>query len=158
MAIFIFQNNLPLIYKIAENQNVMDQNKNFFDYDYDLVTVNQEDFDSIRLNKKTIENRVGNTVTLRDLPVSFTEISKIQENINNIVFAINNYLAFNSHKPMAGDIITYKNYIQTIDPSTLITEVDTSVSPNIPVIPLNMSVEEYTENQGIKAINLLQLL
>jgi hypothetical protein len=28
----------------------------------------------------------------------------------------------------------------------------------IPPIPLNMSVEEYVENQGIKAINLLQLL
>ena len=82
----------------------------------------------------------------------------MQENINTIVSVIDSYLATNSHKPMASDIITYKNYVQTIDPSILITEENTSVTPIITGIPLNMSVEEYVENQGIKAINLLQLL
>jgi len=158
MAIFIFQKNSSGLYRIAENQNVMDQNKNFIDSDYDLVTVSQEDFNNVRLNKKTIVSRVENTVTFEDTFFAFTERARMQENINSIISGIDIYLAINSHKAMASDIITYKNYIQTIDPSTLITEVDTSVSPNVPAIPLNMSVEEYTENQGIKAINLLQLL
>jgi hypothetical protein len=158
MAILIFEQNLPFLYRISENQDVMDKNKNFFNSEYDLVTVSQEDFNSIRLNKKTIVSRIGDTVTFEDISVSFTEIFMMQENINSIISVINSYLAINSHKPMASDIITYKNYIQTIDPSTLITETNTSVHPNIPAIPLNMSVEEYTENQGIKAINLLQLL
>ena len=47
MAIFIFNKNSFDLYRIAENQNVMDQNKNFIDSDYDLVTINQEDFDNI---------------------------------------------------------------------------------------------------------------
>jgi hypothetical protein len=55
MAIFIFLKNSSNLYRIAENQNVMDQNKNFFDNQYDLVTVNQEDFDNVRLNKKIIK-------------------------------------------------------------------------------------------------------
>jgi hypothetical protein len=158
MAIFIFQKNSSALYRIAENQDVLNNNKNFIESEYDLVTVSQEDFNSIRLNKKTIVSRVGDTVTLEDAPFAFTEIFRMQENINSIISIIDNYLAINSHKPMASDIITYKNYIQTINPSTLITETNTSVHPNIPAIPLNMSIEEYVENQEIKAINLFQLL
>lgn len=157
MAIFIFNKNSFDLYRIAENQNVMDQNKNFIDSDYDLVTINQEDFDNIRLCKKII-NKVGNTFTLEDNSATFNKHAVMQENINTIVSVIDSYLATNSHKPMASDIITYKNYVQTIDPSILITEENTSVTPIITGIPLNMSVEEYVENQGIKAINLLQLL
>ena len=158
MAIFIFLKNSSDIYRIAENKDVMDQNKNFFDDQYDLVTVNQEDFNNIRLNKKTIVSRVGDTVTLEDLTVSFSESSKMQENINSIISVMDNYLIGNSNKPMASDIITYKNYIQTINPTTLITDEDFSKTPPIPPIPLNSSVEEYVENQGIKAISVLQLL
>ena len=157
MAIFIFNKNSFDLYRIAENQNVMDQNKNFIDSDYDLVTINQEDFDNIRLCKKII-NKVGDTFTLEDNSATFNKHAVMQENINTIVSVIDSYLATNSHKPMASDIITYKNYVQTIDPSILITETNTSVTPIITGIPLNMSVEEYVENQGIKAINLLQLL
>jgi hypothetical protein len=157
VAIFIFNKNSFDLYRIAENQNVMDQNKNFIDSDYDLVTINQEDFDNIRLCKKII-NKVGNTFTLEDNSATFNKHAVMQENINTIVSVIDSYLATNSHKPMASDIITYKNYVQTIDPSILITEENTSVTPIITGIPLNMSVEEYVENQGIKAINLLQLL
>lgn len=157
MAIFIFNKNSFDLYRIAENQNVMDQNKNFIDSDYDLVTINQEDFDNIRLCKKII-NKVGDTFTLEDNSATFNKHAVMQENINTIVSVIDSYLATNSHKPMASDIITYKNYVQTIDPSILITEENTSVTPIITGIPLNMSVEEYVENQGIKAINLLQLL
>jgi hypothetical protein len=158
MAIFIFEQNSHLLYRIAENQDVLNNNKNFIESEYDLVTVSQEYFNSIRLNKKTIVSRVGDTITLEDISVSFTEIFRMQENINSIMSVLDNYLAINSHKPMASDIITYKNYIQTINPSTLITEVDMSVEPHTPAIPLNSSIEEYSENQGIKAINLLQLL
>ena len=158
MAIFIFQKNSSDIYRIAENQEVMDQNKNFFDDQYDLVTVNQENFDGLRLNKKTIVSRVGDTVTLEDFPISFTESAMMQEDINSIISVIDEYLISNSNKPMASDIITYKNYIQTINPKTLITDEDFSKTPPTPPIPLNSSVEEYVENQGIKTINILQLL
>ena len=158
MAIFIFLKNSSNLYRITENQEVMDQNKNFFDNQYDLVTVSQEDFDNVRLNKKSFLNRVENTVTLQDITVSFTETARMQENINSIVSTIDNYLISNSNKPMASDVITYKNYIQTIDPKTLITDEDFSKTPITPPIPLNSSVEEYVENQGIKAINILQLL
>jgi hypothetical protein len=158
MAILIFIKNSSEFYRIAENQEVLDNNKNFSDSEYDLVTVSQEDFDGLRLNKKTIINRVENTVTLEDTLVSFTESAKMQENINSIISVIDSYLISNLNKPMASDIITYKNYIQTIDPKTLITDEDFSKTPPTPPIPLNMSVEEYAENQGIKAINTLQLL
>jgi hypothetical protein len=53
----------------------------------------------------------------------------MQENINSIISVIDSYLVINSNKPMASDIITYKNYIQTIDLSTLITE-NTSLNGN----------------------------
>ena len=158
MAIFIFLKNSSKFYRIAENQEVLDNNKNFINSEYDLVTVSQEDFNNIRLNKKTIVSRVENTVTFEDTFFSFIERARMQENINSIISVIDSYLAINSHKPMASDIITYKNYIQTIDPSTLITEGDTSVSPNVPAIPFTSSIEEYAESQGIKAIHLLQLL
>jgi hypothetical protein len=70
MAIFIFQKILYYI-ELLKIKDVMDQNKNFFDSEYDLVTVSQEDFNNIRLNKKTIISRVGNTVTLEDASYFF---------------------------------------------------------------------------------------
>jgi hypothetical protein len=160
MAIFIFLKNTPDLYRIAENQDIMDQNKNFFDHEYDLVTVSQEDFHNVRLNKIFILNRTENTVTFEqeNANIFFTKQLQLQEHINSIVSAINSYLDNNLNKPMASDIITYKNYLLTIKPSTLITEEDMSVDPPISAVRLNGSIEEYVENQGIKAINLLQLL
>jgi len=158
MAILIFIKNSSELYKIAENQEVLDNNKNFSDSEYDLVTVSQEDFNSLRLNKKWVSNRAGNTVTLSDCINSFDVISILQNIISNTVSIMDNYLVSNETKPMASSVITYRNYLKTIDPSALITEIDISVKPNIPAVPLNYSLEEYTENQGIKAISPLELL
>ena len=160
MAIFIFIKNSSGLYRIAENQDILDQNKNFFTSEYDLVTVSEEYFNGIRLNKKELLNRVENTVTLgpEDFTSSFKTHLQMQEYINSIVSVMDNYLVTNSNKPMVGDILTYKNYIQTINPSTLITEADTSVTPPIPAIPFTSSIEKHAESQGIKAINILQLL
>jgi len=158
MAILIFVKNTSNLYKIAENQDVLNKNKNFIESEYDLVTCSEENFNDIRLCKKVISDRVGNNIVLESTSVSFSSYRIMKEFINNVVSQLDNHLNNNSNKPMAGAIITYKNYIQTIDPSTLITEVDMSVEPHVPAIPLNSSLEEYVENQGVKAINLLQLL
>lgn len=158
MAIFIFQQNTHYLYRIAESQSVMNENKNFIDAEYDLVTVSQENFNDIRLKKKIITNRQGSSITFQDFPLSFTKHSDMQQEINGIISVIDDYLLNNSEKPMASNIINYKNYLKTINPSTVITEEDNSVTPAIAGVPLNSSVEEYCENQGQTAINLLQLL
>lgn len=158
MSILIFIKNTSNLYKIAENQDVLNTNKNFFESDYDLVTCSEENFNDIRLNKKSILSRVGDNIVLESISVNFSVRNIMKGYINNVVSQLDSYLNNNSNKPMSGAIITYKNYIQTIDPSTLITEVDMSVEPHVPAIPLNSSLEEYVENQGVKAINLLQLL
>ena len=149
MPIFVFLKNSSDLYRIAENEDFLNKNKNFIENEYDLVPVSQNDFDALRLQKKSILNRTGNTVTLENISVSFSSVVEMQKELNNYISIIDNYLINNSNKPLVNDLILYKNYLKTINPSALITETNKV---------LNSSIEEYVENQGIKSINLLQLL
>jgi hypothetical protein len=149
MPIFVFLKNSSDLYRIAENEDFLNKNKNFLENQYDLVSVSQNDFDALRLQKKLILNRTGNTVTLQNISVSFSSVVEMQKELNNYISIIDNYLINNSNKPVANDLILYKNYLKNINPSALITETNKV---------LNSSIEEYVENQGIKSINLLQLL
>ena len=67
MAIFIFTKNSDdvenSIFCIAANQTVLDENKNWDENKYDVLTVSDNDFNEVKLGNKIIKSKNGNTET-----------------------------------------------------------------------------------------------
>jgi hypothetical protein len=152
MAIFIFSKNsdnkLGCLYRVASSQSVYDANKNWKDDLYDLVTVDNTDYNAVKLGTKLVISKNGNTVSYNELNISFNTTDSLTSYINSVINIIEDWLINNSSKTLASSVITYKNFIQSIDVSSLsITEEN----------PLNSSLEAYVENQGVTSIHPLEL-
>jgi hypothetical protein len=152
MAIFIFSKNsdnkLGSLYRIASSQSVYDANKNWQDDLYDLVIVDDIDYNTVKLGTKLVISKNKNTVSYEEINTSFDTEDSLTIYISSVVNTIDEWLINNSSKPLASSVITYKNFIQSIDVSSLsITEEN----------PLNSSLEAYVENQGVTSIHPLEL-
>ena len=152
MAIFVFSKNSDgltgSLYKIASNQSVYDANKNWQDNLFDLVIVDDIDYNAVKLGTKSVISKNKNTVSYEEINTYFDTEDSLTSYINSIVNMIDEWLIGNSSKPLASLVITYKNFIRSIDVSSL------SISKEN---PLNFSLEAYVENQGITAIHPLEL-
>lgn len=153
MAIFIFSKHSDNIngslYRIASSQSVYDANKNWQDDLYDIVTVNDNDYTAVKLGTKSVINKNQNTISYGEINTSFNTQDSLTNYIDSVINTIDEWLINNSSKPLASSVIAYKNFIRSIDVSSLsITEEN----------PLNSSLEAYVEDQGITAIHSLELL
>ena len=152
MSIFVFSKNSDnqtgYLYRIASSQSVYDANKNWQDDLYDVIVVNDDDYLAIKLGNKSVISKNGSTIFYDEISTIFNTQVSLTNYINNVISMIDNWLVNNSSKPLASLVITYKNFIKSINVSTLITEEN----------PLNSSLEAYVENQGITAIHPLELL
>jgi len=168
MAIFIFAKNSDnqegSLYRIADNQSDYDLNKNWNDDMYDLVTVSESDFNSVKLKNKNVVSKNGNTVTYDDVVWKYTLASVLQNDINNSIADIENWLSVNSEKPMASGVTTYLNYLKGLDATNIVTDpssdatYDESTNTYSDGTPLNMSLESYAVSQGQTPYIILQLL
>lgn len=153
MAVFVFSKNSDgitgALYRIASNQSVYDDNKNWQDDLYDIITVNDDDYTAVKLGTKSVISKNENNVFYHETAPSFNTHDSLTSYINSVINIIENWLINNSSKPLASLIITYKNFIQSIDVDSLSITEET---------PLNSSLESYVEDQGIKAIHPLELL
>ena len=153
MAIFIFSKNSNdvegSLYRIASDQSVYDANKNWSDDLYDLVTVEDINYNDVKLGRKSVISKNGNTVSYQEVNTLFDTPVSLSNYINATINIIDEWLSVNSSKPLASSVTTYKNFIQSIDVDSLSITEET---------PLNSSLESYVEDQGIKAIHPLELL
>ena len=153
MAIFIFCKDsdgvMGALYRIASNQSIYDANKNWQDDMYDVVAVNDDDYTAVKLGNKSVITKNENQVIYEDNQVVFTDEGDLTSYIKNIIPIFEVWLEVNNSKPLAPNVITYLNYIKSLDVSSLSITEDT---------PLNYSLEAYVENQGITAIHPLELL
>jgi len=153
MAIFIFSKNsdnkLGCLFRIASSQSVYDENKSWQDDLYDLVTVEDIDYNAVKLGTKSVLFKNGDQVTYQNSEASYVNKDSLTSDINKVILIIEEWLINNNSKPFASSVTTYLNYLKSIDVSSLtITEEN----------PLNFSLEAYVENQGITSIHPLELL
>ena len=168
MAIFIFaknsDNQVGSLYKIADNQTNYDANKNWDDDMYDLVTVSDSDFNSVKLRNKSVVSKNGSTVTYDDVIWKYNLSSVLQNDIDSKIKELENWLSLNSSKPMASGVTTYLNYLKGLDAASIITDpsaeatFDDSNNTFSDGTPLSMSLESYAESQGQTVYSPLQLL
>jgi hypothetical protein len=147
MAYFIYNKNTNnQIYKIAENDS--DLNALIIPQDqYLVVNANQSDFDSVKLNTKSILNYNGSSVELKDIQWGFDRVS-LQNYINNL---INNISDFLGAQPQSSKYQLWKDY-----QSELYSLPVQLVIPN-PTVPLTTSLEVYLNSKGKTYLNLLQI-
>lgn len=168
MAIFVFTKNsnnvVGALYRIAENQTIYDDNKNWDDSMYDLVTVNDSDFNSVKLNNKSVVSKNGDTVSYEDNNWKYNFSAGLKKDIDSRISVIETWLKGNSSKPMASSVTTYLNYLKGLDATSIITDpssdatYDDSNNTYSDGTPLNMSLEAYANSQGQTVYNFLQLL
>ena len=147
MAYFIYNKNTNnQIYKIAENDS--DLNALIIPQDqYLVVNATQSDFDSVKLNTKSILNYNGSSVELKDIQWGFDRVS-LQNYISGLT---NNISDFLNAQPQSPKYQLWKDY-----QSELISLPIQLVIPN-PIVPLTTSLEVYLNSKGKTYLNLLQM-
>jgi hypothetical protein len=146
MAYFIYNKfSEKCIYKIAENDSDLNS-LNIPQEDYLIVTVNQNDFDSVRLNNKYVLNYNG-SVQLQDLNNYFNR-TFLTQTINSNIKVISFFLEAQPQSVVFQKWLNYSNLLKNLDVNTII--------PTLNGV-LEISLEQYLQNQGQTSLNILQI-
>lgn len=146
MSYFIF-NKLSenCIYKIAENDSDLNS-LNIPQDNYLIVTANQNDFDSVRLNNKIVLNYNG-SIQLQDLN-NYSDRIFLTQTINFNVNLISFFLNAQPQSVVFQKWFNYNNLLKSLNVNSIIP------TPNG---ALEISLEQYLQNQGQTSLNILQL-
>jgi|TARA_E500000305_G_scaffold73078_1_gene58933 hypothetical protein len=149
MAIFIFQKNSDgkegSLIHIAASQEIWDANKVQPESLFDLVTVNDELFNAVRLNNKGVISKTGDTVNTMDLsPVStggnFIDY-KHEENKEALIERLDKWLKLGKSGTLADQVTAYKAHIESLGTEAIA-----------------HSFEKHAEDNGVTAVHPLQLV
>ena len=146
MAYFIYNKfSEKCIYKIAENDSDLNSLK-IPQEDYLILTANQNDFDSVRLNNKYVLNYNG-SVQLENLS-NYFDRSFLTQTINRYLKTISYFLDAQPQSVVFQKWFNYSNLLKSLDVNTIIP------APNG---ALEISLEQYLQNQGQTSLNVLQV-
>ena len=152
MAVFVFGKNSDgvanSIYRIAESQEVYDTEINFSDDLYDLVTVSDADFNSVKLGLKHPINKTGSNVTYEENVYFYDSQEDLSEEISKQINDLNHWLESNTTSSLRASVETYKNYLNGLDVTTIINDANPE---------LNKSIQQYAEDNAVTAFSFLQL-
>lgn len=157
MAKVIF-NKAGGIYRIARDEEFMNQNKNFIDIDYNILDITTEEFNDIKYGVKKIVSHNDSTVTFETISYSlttpgpqgnlasayFSTEESLKNYLNETIDIFEFYLNFNSDKPLVSEVTSYLPVLKALDVSSL--------------IPLNKTLEKYLSEQGNSVLHPLELI
>ena len=147
MAYFIFLNNTEslegTIYRIAETQSDLD-NLNILKSNYKIITESTENFNSVKLGEKYPELNSDNTITFVSCISEINNKEEMQQEIDNKLYQIKNFLDSNSSHPAYTQWNNYYNQIKNLD------------LESIPY-PLDKSFEKYLNDLGQTSLHTLQI-
>jgi hypothetical protein len=149
MSILIFNKNsdnlVGSLYKMAPNQSYYDTHKKWSDDTYDLVVIDEDDYNKIKLNTKQVVSKNGTSVTYTDNPSIYNSSEQLKKDIQLISDCLKEWMSNNTNESLLiSEVNTYHNYLNSIDVNTI-------------TYPLNLSIESYVNNQGISIIHPLEL-
>ena len=153
MAYFIFVKNTDgqqgTLVKIAANDIDLN-NLNINISDYTILQDTDTNFNYVRLCLKTIQSYSGSTINYLNVDNLFikktedTYSKQLEIYIKQISNQITCFLNVNVNHPDFQKWLNYKNYINSLDLTTI-------------TYPLSISLEQYVESMGYSALNTLQL-
>ena len=141
--IFVKNNDITKgnLFKIAKDQSHIDNNADWNQEDYNIVDISQSDFDDVRLETKHVIFD-GTNVTYEDNPQDEYDQDHAS-NKEHIVNILNNWLEENSSKPFASNVTSYRDYLVSLDAST---------------VPVRERLEKWINDQGQEVIHPLELV
>ena len=143
MAYFIFLKNSNDLSKIAENQIDLD-NLNIEDEHFKTIEVSQSDFDAVKYQTKLVNKLDGNTVIYSDTSVNFADKPELSSYIDIVKIQINHFLYNNKNDIHFQKWNDYRKQLSSLDLNSI-------------TYPLNMSLEQYFNQQNKPSLNPLQL-
>jgi len=168
MAIFVFLKNSDdvenSIFCIAANQTVLDQNKNWNENIYDVLTVSDNDFNEVKLGNKIIKSKNGSTVTYETPVYKYYLAKDIQAALDDKINTFKKYVEEHPSKPLTPTVNTWLDYLKSLDPSTMVTEPSADATFDNDTLswsngtPLTTSIEAYANSQGQTVVSPLELI
>jgi hypothetical protein len=146
MPYFVYNKNSGnQIYKTAENDTDLNELIGIGE-DYLIIPTSETDFNSVKLNSRSILNYDNVSNKFVDNTWGFNQES-LKEYIKNVCNQIQNFLNSNPNHPKYQQFLNYSNYLKS-----LIVEI---------IIPgngsLNMSLEQYLQSIGQPYYSTLQI-
>lgn len=152
MAYLIFNlNDFSGINQIAENDSILNENKNFHNEHRSIVEINNTDFLNFKKGLSSFVSCDGSNVVWNTLPTpSFSEAESFNQEIDFHQTNAEAWLAEarTNDKPMRASVIAFRDYLLTIDSSSIITEGN----------PLEKTLIQYVMDQGQTAYHPCELL
>tara|TARA_R110000803_G_C11984169_1_gene321113 strand:+ start:661 stop:1086 length:426 start_codon:yes stop_codon:yes gene_type:complete len=140
MAYFIFNNNS--LFRIAAN-DAHKNSLNINESDYVIKDVSDQDFNKVRLNKKTAK-LVNDDIVLQDILVSSINEEELNQNIQLVSDEINRFSINNENNALYDDIKNYQNTLHNFDSSSV-------------TYPFSKTWEEYCVDNSITFFHPLQI-
>ena len=146
MPYFVYNKNSGnQIYKIAENDTDLNQLIGIGE-DYLVVSASETDFNSVKLNLKDILNYDNVSNKFVDNTWQFNK-ETLEDYIESVCNKIQDFLNANSSHPKYQQFLNYYNYLKSL--------IVVIIIPNNG--SLNMSLEQYIQNQGQPYYSTLQI-
>lgn len=168
MAFIIFnKNDNSGVYRTAATQTIIDQNKGWNDSHVDVIDVSDDVFNNFRYGTSFFSSRSGNTINWdTGHSVKYHYKNNLEKEIKELIDDIDEWLnnKGNSNKPMRASVITFKEYLEGIDVSSIITDpsdsatYDESTDSWSDGTPLTKSLIKYCVDQGQTAYHYTELL
>ena len=148
MAYLIFNKDLPNIsgtlYRIAENETDLN-NFGLNLQDFNVITITQDIFDSIRLNNKVVTKyNNNNVVEYDDYPIVFKTVDQIHNYNKNFSKKIEEFLNNNPNHPDFNKWSNYKNQLDNTRYQDL-------------TFPLNKTLEQIYKDKNQTYFNIFEI-
>lgn len=142
---YLIVNSDGFLYKIAAN----DTDKNNLNCDISMfTTLDISDDDFLKIKQELVRVNISDgsaTITERDISVYSINENNLKKQHENILLSLNNFLnSNNSSNSFYDNCLSYKNYLETFDYSTI-------------TFPLTKTWEKYCEDNSITYLHTLQI-
>ena len=142
MAYFIFSKHNNQLYKIAENEN--DLNNILINKDiYNIIEESQSNFDEVKYGTKIISSVNNNVINYTDIDVSYYKNALISHK-NNLLYSLELFLKNNPNHPYYQKYFDYKSQVENLNVDTF-------------TFPMKVSLEQYFNDNGQPSFNPLQI-
>jgi hypothetical protein len=131
------------LYRIAENQSDLN-NLNINANSVKIIEDSQDNFNAIKYKTKHAFKYNNNIITYVDSENLFENKEQLSAHIKDIQAQINLFVKNNPNNPLVNTVNNYSNELNSLNLESI-------------TYPLNISLEQYLNNQGKNSLNPLQI-
>ena len=126
MAYTIFDKGSNNLLRIAKDQTFLNANKGFQDEHMDIIEISDNDFNNVKYGLTIFGSRNDSTITWNTVSPAprFNWREELTGHKNKIIEDLNTWInnESNTSKPMRDSVVSYRDYLNNLDVSSIITD------------------------------------